>query len=304
MRILLLGCNGQVGWELQRSLAPLGSVIPLSRQGRDGLTGDLADPEALVATVKTIAPDVIVNAAAYTAVDRAESEPERARIINAEAPAVLAREAKKSGTWLVHYSTDYIFDGSGTDPWREDDPKGPINIYGQTKLEGEEAIRQSGCHYLIFRTSWVYSAHGKNFIYTILGLASKRNSLKVINDQIGAPTGAELISDTSAHAIRSAQGDKNLCGTYNLAAAGETSWWNYSRVIIDTALQANAQLQTTDENILPVTSEEFRTEAERPKNSRLDTALIEHSFSLQLPFWEQGVIRTVKEILRCDYGVH
>ncbi len=304
MKILLLGCNGQVGWELQRALVPLGSITAISRQGYNGFSGDLADPQSLAATVKSISSDVIVNAAAYTAVDQAESEPEKAKIINAQAPARLAREAKKTGAWLVHYSTDYVFDGTGTAPWKEDDPKCPINVYGQTKLEGEEAIRESGCLHLIFRTAWVYAAQGKNFIQTMLRLASERDSLKVINDQFGAPTGAELIADTTAHAIRSAHRDKSLSGTYHLAAAGETSWWNFARLVIDAALKAGVELRISGKDILPVSSEEFPTEAKRPNNSRLDTTLLQKTFGLHLPSWEQGVLRTVKEILRCDYGVY
>lgn len=304
MKILLLGCNGQVGWELQRSLSPLGELTALSRKGCDGFVGNLAEPDSLAATVKSLAPDVIVNAAAYTAVDQAESEPEKARLINAQAPARLAREAQKTGAWLIHYSTDYVFEGSGTAPWREDDPAAPINVYGQTKLEGEEAIRESGCLQLIFRTSWVYAARGKNFIHTMLRLASERDSLKVIDDQFGAPTGADLIADTTAHAILSAQSDETLSGTYHLAAAGETSWWNYARLVIDIALKAGLGLRIADKDIVPVSSEEFHTEAKRPNNSSLDTTLLQKSFGLYLPSWEQGVLRTVKEILRCDYGVY
>jgi dTDP-4-dehydrorhamnose reductase len=302
LKILLLGPNGQVGWELQRSLAPLGELIALSRQGNQGLCGDLSDPESLTATVKAISPDIIVNAAAYTAVDQAESEPEMAGIINTEAPARLAREAQMTGVWLIHYSTDYVFDGTGTVPWLEDDPTEPINVYGHTKLKGEEAIRESGCHHLIFRTSWVYASRGKNFIRTMLRLASERDSLKVINDQLGAPTGAELIADVTAHALRSAQNDKSLSGTYHLAA-GETSWWNYAKLVINAALQAGVKLRVSDKDILPVSSEEFPTEAKRPNNSRLDTTLLQKTFGLHLPSWKQGVLRTVKEILRCDYGV-
>jgi dTDP-4-dehydrorhamnose reductase len=237
-------------------------------------------------------------------VDQAESEPEMAGIINIEAPARIAREAQKTGAWLIHYSTDYVFDGTGTAPWKEDDPKAPINVYGHTKLEGEKAIRESGCHHLIFRTSWVYAARGKNFIRTMLRLAAERDSLKVIDDQFGAPTGAELIADTTAHAIRAAHGDNSLSGTYHLAAAGETSWWNYAKLVINAALKAGVELKISDKDILPVSSEEFPTEAKRPKNSRLDTILLQKTFGLHLPSWEQGVLRTLKEILRCDYGVY
>ncbi|MCC6813834.1 MAG: dTDP-4-dehydrorhamnose reductase, partial [Rubrivivax sp.] len=201
MKILLLGKNGQLGWELQRSLAPLGELVALDRRGAPGLCGDLGEPDGLAATVRQLCPDVIVNAAAYTAVDRAESEPELARRINAHAPAVLAREAAACGALLVHYSTDYVFHGQGQRPWAEDDPTGPLNVYGQTKLEGEQAILRSAGRHLILRTSWVYAARGGNFARTMLRLARQQPRLTVIDDQWGAPTGAELIADVSAHAI-------------------------------------------------------------------------------------------------------
>ena len=296
MKILLLGPNGQVGWELQRSLASLGKVIAIGRQGGDGLAGDLSNPETLAGTVKTVSPDIIVNAAAYTAVDRAESEPEQTRLINAEGPARLAQEAKRTSAWLVHYSTDYVFNGTGSTPWQEDDPTGPINVYGQTKLEGEEAIRQTGCHHLIFRTSWVYAAHGKNFIHTMLKLASERENLNVIDDQIGAPTGAELIADVTAHAIRSVHGNSNLAGIYHLAASGETTWFDYARLIIGSGVRAGMNLKVSGEDIMPVPSERFPTPAPRPRNSRLDCSRLEQAFGLKLPDWKKGVQRVISEI--------
>ncbi|MCB2038840.1 MAG: dTDP-4-dehydrorhamnose reductase, partial [Ottowia sp.] len=201
MKILLLGKNGQVGWELQRSLAPLGELVALDRQGAPGLVGDVSDLEGLAATVRALRPQLIVNAAAHTAVDKAESEPDLARRLNAEAPAVLAREAAACGALLVHYSTDYVFDGSGERPWREDDATGPLGVYGRTKLEGEQAIAASGCRHLILRTSWVYAARGGNFAKTMLRLARERERLTVIDDQWGAPTGAELIADVTAQAV-------------------------------------------------------------------------------------------------------
>ncbi|MBP8138632.1 MAG: dTDP-4-dehydrorhamnose reductase, partial [Alicycliphilus sp.] len=201
MKILLLGKNGQLGWELQRSLAPLGELVALDRRGAPGLCGDLGEPDGLAATVRALRPDVIVNAAAYTAVDRAESEPDLARRINAHAPAALAREAAACGALLLHYSTDYVFHGQGQRPWAEDDPTGPLNVYGQTKLAGEQAIVQAGCRHLILRTSWVHAARGGNFARTMLRLARQQPRLTVIDDQWGAPTGAELIADVSAHAI-------------------------------------------------------------------------------------------------------
>ena len=303
MRILLLGCNGQVGWELQRSLAPLGRVTALSRRGRDGFGGDLNDPEALAATIQSVSPDVVVNAAAYTAVDLAESEPGQARAVNAHAPGRLALAAKEAGCWLVHFSTDYVFDGTGETSWREDDPKAPVNFYGQTKLEGEEAILRSGCRHLVFRTSWVYSAGGNNFIRTMLKLAAERDSLRVVDDQVGAPTGAELIADVVAHGIRAACRDEGLSGTYHLAAEGETSWWNYARRIVDAALRAGVPLKTDVDNVLPVSSSEFPTVAARPRNSRLDTTRLRNAFGLHLPRWHRGVSRAVEEIFaRMDRG--
>ncbi len=200
MKILLFGCNGQVGWELQRSLAPLGRLFALDCQGGGGLAGDFTDMDGVASTVRSVGPDVIVNAAAHTAVDRAESEPELAEKLNAEAPAALAEEARKTGAWLVHYSTDYVFDGSGDQAWDEDAPPAPLNVYGRTKRAGEAAVEQSGCRFLIFRTSWVYAAGGTNFIHAILRLAHQRDRVDVIDDQVGAPTGAELLADAIADA--------------------------------------------------------------------------------------------------------
>ena len=296
MKILLLGSNGQVGWELKRSLAPLGAVTALTRHSEKGLSGDLADPDALAATVQSVRPDIIVNAAAYTAVDRTESEPERAKLINAQAPARLAQEAKSAGAWLIHYSTDYVFDGSGSTPWQETDPPSPINVYGRTKLEGEEAIGQSGCQHLIFRTSWVYASQGRNFLRTMLKLAAEKESLRVVDDQIGAPTGAELIADVTAHAIRAIEREPGLSGTYHLTAAGETSWWAYARLIIDTAAKAGMDLKVSARDVVPVPSKEFPTPAPRPGNSRLDATKLKDVFGLSLPAWEDGVVRAVQEI--------
>ena len=296
MKILLFGAYGQVGWELQRSLAPLGKLVALGRQGSDNLVGDLTDQKGLENTLEYLAPDIIVNAAAYTAVDRAESEPEIANIINSEAPSILAKQAYKLGAFLVHYSTDYVFDGSGDKPWHETDQPNPLNIYGQTKLQGETGVQESGCHHLIFRTSWVFSAQGQNFIRTMLKLATERDQLKVINDQIGSPTGAELIADATAHALKSALTDPGLAGTYHLAAGGETSWYEYAKLIIDAAGKHGLELKATWEDIQPVPSEEFPTTAKRPMNSRLDTSKLQSAFGLHLPRWEQGILRALQEI--------
>lgn len=296
MKILLLGKNGQVGWELQRSLAPLGEVIAL---GSDSVQwcGNFLDLAGIEATVRAIAPDVIVNAAAYTAVDKAESDADACATVNARAPGVLAAVAAETGALLVHYSTDYVFDGSGEAPRDESAPTGPLSVYGRTKLEGEQAIVRSGCPYLIFRTSWVYAARGGNFAKTMLRLAGERDRLSVVADQIGAPTGAELIADVTAHAIRCARAQPQLSGIYHLAAAGETSWHGYASYVIDVARQAGVQIKVANEAIAAVGSEAFPAPAARPKNSRLDTAKLQSAFSLALPEWQRGVARMLSEIL-------
>ena len=293
MKILLLGGNGQVGWELRRSLAPLGELLTPGRSGP--ICGDLSNPAALAESVRALRPDVIVNSAAYTAVDKAESEPETARTVNAEAPGALAAEAARLGALLVHYSTDYVFNGGGDRPWREDDPTGPLNVYGLTKLEGEHAVRQSGCRHLIFRTSWVYASRGKNFAKTILKLARERELLTVVADQFGVPTGADLIADVTAQALRPALASPDLCGTYHLVPAGVTSWHGYADFLCAAARQSGAGLRATE--IRPVPGSEFKTPAQRPQNSRLDQAKIQDRFGLQLPDWKPGVHRMLEEIL-------
>ncbi|HJV73555.1 MAG TPA: dTDP-4-dehydrorhamnose reductase [Noviherbaspirillum sp.] len=299
MKILLLGKNGQVGWELQRSLAPLGDVLAVDRYS-DQFCGDLGDPAGLAETVRKWRPQVIVNAAAYTAVDRAESEPEMARQINAVGPAALAQAASQIGAWVVQYSTDYVFDGSGTSFWREDDPTSPLSTYGQTKLEGEQAVAKSCPQHLIFRTSWVYAARGDNFAKTMLRLAQERQDLSVINDQIGAPTGAELIADVTAHAVRQVtrQPDaQSLAGIYHLAASGETSWHGYASHLLETARQMRPNMQWKASEIAPVASSAFPRPARRPLNSRLNTEKLRATFGLSLPHWKQGVNRLLAEIL-------
>ena len=235
MKILLFGKNGQVGWELQRSLAPLGQLTALDRHGCEQLTGNLADINGITETIAKVKPDVIVNAAAYTAVDKAEVEPELARMVNAQATGAIALAAKHCGAWFIHYSTDYVFDGSGCQAWQEDDKTGPLGVYGATKLEGERLIQQSGCQHIILRTSWVYGARGNNFAKTMLRLAQERDSLNVINDQIGSPTGAELLADVTAHVIRTALQRPEVAGIYHLAAAGATSWYDYAKFVLEHA---------------------------------------------------------------------
>lgn len=297
MTILLLGKNGQVGWELQRALAPLGQVTALDRKGADGLCGDLADLDGLAATVRALRPKVIVNAAAHTAVDKAESEPDLAQRLNAEAPAVLAREAAVLGATLVHYSTDYIFDGSGSLPWQEEAATGPLSAYGRSKLAGEQAIRASGCRHLVFRTSWVYAARGGNFARTMLRLGAERERLTVIDDQWGAPTGAELIADVSAHAIRHLQVRPQDAGTYHLAASGFTTWFSYAKHVLSFARSVSPGLDLAVKEISPVPTEAFPLPAPRPRNSRLDTQRLQATFGLMLPPWQQGVERMLAEIL-------
>ncbi|MCB1931179.1 MAG: dTDP-4-dehydrorhamnose reductase [Candidatus Accumulibacter sp.] len=296
MKILLFGKRGQVGWELQRSLAPLGTIIALDCEGDGQLCGDFSDLAGLAACVRSVAPDVIVNAAAHTAVDRAESEPELARTLNALAPGVLADEAGKLGAWLVHYSTDYVFDGSGDSAWRESDRAAPLSVYGQTKLAGERAVAACERH-LIFRTSWVYAARGNNFARTMLRLARERDQLQVIADQIGAPTGADLLADVTAHAIRSLGQRPQLAGLYHLAAAGETSWHGYARHVIDFARQAGEVIRVAPAAIEAVPTSAYPLPAPRPHNSRLDTRKLQAAFDLCLPDWQAGVDRMLAEIL-------
>ncbi|MBK9234608.1 MAG: dTDP-4-dehydrorhamnose reductase [Rhodoferax sp.] len=299
MRILLFGKGGQLGWELQRSLAPLGELVALDFDSTE-FCGDFTNPAGLAQTVQAVRPDLIVNAAAHTAVDKAESEPELVRTINALAPATLAQQAAALGVWLVHYSTDYVFDGSGERPWREEDATGPLNIYGQTKLQGERAIVDSGAKHLIFRTSWVYAARGGNFAKTMLRLAKERDRLSVINDQVGAPTGAELLADVTAHALRqvtASPDSENLAGLYHLSASGQTSWHGYASFVLEAALKLGATLKASPAAVDPVPTTSFPTPARRPLNSRLDTSKLQRRFNLVLPPWQQGVVRMLTETL-------
>ena len=295
MKILLLGKGGQVGWELQRSLAPLGQVLALDSRSQVPC-GDLANLSGLAETVRDYAPDVIVNAAAYTAVDKAESDREQAFKVNAEAVGVLARAAAECGALLVHYSTDYVFPGHGTRPWREDDATGPLNAYGESKLAGEQAIEAAGCQYLIFRTCWVYAARGNNFAKTMLRLAAERDSLGVIDDQYGAPTGAELIADITAHAIAATLANPALGGLYHLAAGGETTWCGYARYVLEQAVAQDVTLKAHADQVKPLTTDAYPTPATRPTNSRLDTNKLQKAFSLMLPDWRLGVARMLTEI--------
>lgn len=297
MKILLVGCNGQVGWELQRSLAPLGALTACDFDSPEPWRADFSRPESLRALVDKLQPKVIVNAAAHTAVDKAESEPDLARVLNATAPGVLAEEARARGALLVHYSTDYVFDGSGQAARTEDAPTSPLSVYGQTKLEGEQAIAASGCAHLILRTSWVYAARGGNFARTMLRLAAEREALQVINDQVGAPTGADLLADVTAHAIRAVRERPELQGLYHCVAAGETSWYDYARFAIEWARAQGRPIRVAPEAIAPIATVAYPTPARRPLNSRLDTRRLQAAFGLRLPHWQQGVERMLREIL-------
>ena len=298
MKVLLLGRGGQVGWELQRSLSVLGDLVALdfdAAHNPDGLCGDFTNLAGLAETVRRVQPHIIVNAAAHTAVDKAESEPDVARLINAGAPAVLAQAATELGAWLVHYSTDYVFDGSGDKPWQETDATGPLSVYGRTKLEGEQAVASTPKH-LILRTSWVYAARGGNFAKTMLRLAGEREALSVINDQVGAPTSAELLADVTAHALRMALDKPQLAGLYHCAAAGETTWYGYCQYVLTQAQALGWTLKAGPAQVSPTTTASYPTPAQRPLNSRLNTTKLQSALGLTLPHWQQGVARMLTEI--------
>jgi dTDP-4-dehydrorhamnose reductase len=295
MKILLFGKNGQVGWELQRSLAPLGQVIALDRGTVGRLCGELTDLVGLRAAIREVKPDVIVNAAAYTAVDKAESEFELASQVNGRACQLMAEEAADLNAWLIHYSSDYVFDGQGSVPWSESDAVAPLNHYGVSKFAGEQAIIASGCKYLTFRTSWVYGARGNNFATRMLRLARARETLNIINDQVGAPTGADLIADITALSLQQALRCPELSGLYHLAAAGEVSWYGYAQHVIGFAQACGEKLVV--KTINPVETCAYPTPARRPLNSRLNTQKLRDGFSLHLPDWQSGVTRMLAEVL-------
>lgn len=294
MRLLLTGKNGQVGFELQRALAPLGEVVAFDRT-----VCDLGDEASVRDAVRQFKPDVIVNPAAYTAVDRAESEEGRAHAINARAPAILGEEAARLGALVVHYSTDYVFDGKADGYYRETDATGPQGIYGKTKLAGEEALAATGARHVIFRTSWVFGAHGANFAKTMLRLAGERETLGVVADQIGAPTSAALIADVSAHVIRQFGATKtaDLDGVYHLVARGETNWHAYACHVIDYARAKGHAIKVAPDAIRAIATTDYPTPAKRPANSRLDTRKLRDTFGLTLPDWQVGVDHVLEQIL-------
>jgi len=297
MRILLIGKNGQVGWELQRSLPPLGEVVAF-----DFPDVDLGNPKSLPAVVRYVKPQVIVNAAAYTAVDKAENEPELASCVNGDSVGVLAREAAENGAWMVHYSTDYVFDGTGTRPWTERDATNPVNAYGRSKLLGEQQLAASGCRHLLFRTSWVYAARGHNFVRTILKLAAERDSLRVIADQFGVPTPAELLADVTALAIRqvcaSGTTGESLAGPYHLVPRGETTWHGIAVAAVEAALVTGAALKLTPSSIAAIPASEYPLPAPRPANSRLSVDRVEEAFGIRCPDWRAHLARIVTELLK------
>lgn len=300
MRILLLGANGQVGTELRRSLASLGDVVPGTRDGRlaDGApceVADLDDPAALAALVDRIAPGVVVNAAAHTAVDRAEDERDAAFRANAEAPGAIAEACARSGALLLHYSTDYVFDGRGTRPYREEDPTAPLGVYGASKLAGERAVAASGCRHLVLRTAWVYAAHGHNFLRTMLRLGAERDELRVVADQVGSPTPAALIADASAQIVeRAAGGQGPQRGTWHLTTAGQTSWHGFAEAIFDGATARG--LLASRPRVVPITTAEFPTPAARPAYSVLDLEALGEDFGITPPPWQAGLSRVLDEL--------
>ncbi len=299
--LLLLGADGQLGWELRRALLPLGELSALGRA-----QADLSDPSGLRELLDRLRPAVIVNAAAYTAVDRAESEPELARQVNADAVALLAEYAARSGAWLVHYSTDYVFDGSAQRPWREDDAPNPLSVYGRTKLQGEQAIRASGCAHLILRTSWVFAARGNNFARTMVRLAQEREQLRVVADQFGAPTSAELVADVSALALHRLLREPRLAqdntGLYHLSSSGSTSWHGYAQHVLRHVAARGMALRCDEHAVQPITTAEYPLPAPRPANSRLDCAALQDWLEVRLPAWQPQLERMLDEAFDLHAG--
>lgn len=297
MKLLLLGGNGQVGRELRRSLRPLGDVVVATRDGADAdLAADFAAPRSLAALVREVMPDAVVNAAAYTAVDAAEADADAAFRVNAEAPAAIAAACAGIGARLVHYSTDYVFDGSASRPYREDDATAPLGVYGASKLAGEDAIRASGAHHAILRTAWVYAAHGKNFLRTMLRLAGERDELRVVADQVGAPTPAAWIADATADVLR---GGASASGTWHLVADGETNWHGFAEAIMREAHALGVLARMP--RVLPIGTADYPTPARRPAYSVLDTTKLRRDFGIAPPDWREGLRATLRE-MRVEMG--
>jgi dTDP-4-dehydrorhamnose reductase len=300
MKILLFGARGQVGWQLQRSLATLGEIVALDRSST-ALCGDLADAEGIARAVATVQPQVVVNAAAYTAVDKAEDDAELAFAINARACEALARASSGCGAWLVHYSSDYVYDGSGMQPWRETDAPAPLSAYGRSKLAGDESVVRGNPRHLVLRTSWVFDSWGQNFARSILKAACSRDELKIVADQWGAPTRAALIADITAAAIRQtlqASAPLGLAGIYHLAASGFTTWHEYAMLLVEEGRRAGLPLRVDASRVHPIPTSGYPTRAARPANSRLDTGKLRRAFGLWLPPWQDGVRAVVAELAR------
>ncbi len=293
MKILLFGKNGQVGWEMQRALVPFGRITALDRHSAE-YCGDFTKPSEIAETVKRISPDIIINCAAYTSVDGAENERKTAMLVNYYSVEAIAKSACLCGALLVHYSTDYVFDGRGDHWWKEDDRTAPLNFYGESKLAGEQAVLTYAQNYLIFRTSWVYASRGNNFIKTIIRLAGQRKHLNVINDQYGVPVGAELIADYTAYALRNTLASPQLSGIYHLVASGITTWYDYAVTIISQLRARGLPVMATDINAVPGSA--FPTPACRPANSRLCTEKFRQNFFVNLPDWRHGVVRVIDEL--------
>ncbi len=296
-RILLLGADGQLGTELRRSLAPLGELVMATLSGTVGDApcerADFSEPESLAPLVERVAPDIVVNAAAHTAVDRAEQERELSFRINAESPAALAAACAAHGARFVHYSTDYVFDGQGTRPYREDDPTSPLGVYGQSKLAGEDAVRASGAGAMIFRTAWVYASHSHNFLRTMLRVGAERDVLRVVADQVGTPTPAALIADVTATALQHAPARS---GTWHLTPTGHTSWHGFAEAIFAGAVERGLLLRAP--RVEAITTADYPTPAARPAYSVLDTTALQNTFGIALPAWRAGLDRVLDELVR------
>ena len=293
MKILLIGCNGQVGWELKRTLSDLGNLIACGRKELD-----LNDFELIRGMIGDYKPDIIVNSAAYTAVDKAESDIQLAKRINGDAVKIIAEETEKLGAWLIHYSTDYVFDGAKESPYKESDKTNPLGIYGKTKLAGERAIQESGCHYTVFRTSWVIGRHGNNFIKTILRLAKERESLNVVSDQVGAPTSAHLIAKVTALVVDKIIRNKWQSGIYHLTSSGQTTWYDVAKFVVMLANEKKMPIKLKDDAINAISSSEYPTAAKRPLNSRLDISKLESLLNMAFPCWEKDIEEIINDVAK------